>query len=82
MVVHEGVIYSCDQCYLKFTQQFHLKRHKESVHEGIVYSCDLCGHKSKRQDHLKEHKRSHKKEVHDNAKFISDDISIIEEIIL
>jgi hypothetical protein len=36
---HEGIVYSCNQCDYKATQQANLKRHQQSKHEGVKYSC-------------------------------------------
>ena len=55
---HEGIVYSCQQCSYKATQQSNLKRHQESVNEGVKYSCNKCEYQTPRQGSLKTRQQS------------------------
>ena len=55
---HEGVVYLCNQCNYKTTQQSNLRRHTQSKHEGVKYSCIECDYQSGFQSGLKRHQQS------------------------
>ena len=50
------MVYPCNQCNYKATQQSNLKTHKQSKHEGVKYSCDECEYQEGFQSALKTHK--------------------------
>ena len=53
--MHEGVIYSCDQCEHKAKQKRNLKIHVESIHGNVTYSCDQYEIKAERKKLEKAH---------------------------
>ena len=62
--VHEGVMYSCDNCDYQVAHPRNLINHQKSIHEGVRYSCDKCDYHAKRQDNL----HAHKKNVHERKR--------------
>ena len=68
-VVHEGILYPCDQCNYVATRTDHLKSHKEAKHEGIRrFACDQCNFTSTTASNLKTHRES----KHDGVRYPCD----------
>lgn len=56
----------CNECGLRFPNNFDLKQHKLDVHEANKkFKCEVCDRKFRREDNMKIHLRTHKKREDD-----------------
>ena len=44
--LHDGVMFSFDQCDYKATLKGSLAKHLKSIHKGLKFSCDQCDYKA------------------------------------
>ena len=53
--VHDGVVFSCEECQYSSASKRRLTLHIRIEHEGVVFSCQLCDATLKTEEYLKRH---------------------------
>ena len=53
--IHEGVMYSCNQCNSTFSEKSNLTKGMKAKHKGVKYLFDQCEYIATHKSHLMSH---------------------------